>query len=140
LNKGAVRHAPGFGFLEGITVDTHFVARGRISRLTQFLCTDHTRRGLGLGEDTAVLIQPGGLCEVIGTGVVAVLETGDSHHSNYDRIAEDELVTGEGFRLGFLAAGTVFNLRSWRIARFPEHHQHRPRLEKEELHEGLRNE
>ncbi len=115
LNKGSVRTAPGFGFLEGITVDTHFIARGRIHRLAQYLSRGENRRGLGLSEDTAVLVTPGGCCEVIGARPVTVLEAAERSTTNYDEVVEDELLTVDGLRLGFLAPGTQFNLRSWRV-------------------------
>ena len=115
LKKGSVRTARGFGFLEGITVDTHFIARGRIHRLAQLLSRGENSRGLGLAEDTAVLIAPGGLCEVIGASPVTVLEAADRATTNYDEVVDDELLTVDGLRLGFLAPGTRFNLRSWRV-------------------------
>jgi cyanophycinase len=115
LNKGSVRTAPGFGFLEGITVDTHFIARGRIHRLAQYLSRGENKRGLGLSEDTAVLVAPGGRCEVLGASPVTVLEAAERATTNYDEVVEDELLTVDGLRLGFLAPGTQFDLRSWRV-------------------------
>ena len=50
--KGSVNHGEGFGFIENFTVDTHFITRGRISRLTQFLLRGYSNFGIGFAEDT----------------------------------------------------------------------------------------
>jgi cyanophycinase len=122
--KGKVHLAPGFGFLPGITVDTHFVARGRIPRLAQALAAGSANRGIGLAEDTAIMVSPSGNFEVLGSGVVTVLES-DRSLSDYGDLPDEGLVTVDGLRLGFLAPGSVFNLRSWRISQLPQ--SRRPR-------------
>jgi cyanophycinase len=118
-SKGSVRHTTGFGFVEGLVVDTHFDARGRLSRLAQFLCSGGGLRGVGLAENTAVVIAPTGLAEVVGSGVVTVVDASDVEASNYDSVAEEDLLTVTGLSVGFLAPGTVFDLERWRVAALP---------------------
>lgn len=117
--KGTVRHSPGFSFIDGLVVDTHFDTRCRLARLAQFLCSGGGLRGVGLAEDTALVVRPGGLAEVVGAGVVTVVDAAEVDASNYDTATEDGLLTVTGLDLGFLAPGTIFDLTRWRVAALP---------------------
>lgn len=116
LVRGAVRHSPGFGFLPGVIVDTHFVERGRIYRLAQALAAGLCPRGIGLAEDTALVVKPGEAAEVIGRGVATVLDAGSLARSNAGSVPNGEAISLEGLCLGFLSAGTRFDLEAWAVA------------------------
>lgn len=116
FDKEAVRVAEGFGFIDGITFDTHFVSRGRIPRLTQFLCSGRSQYGLGLAEDTGVIITPDDVATVIGSDMVTALSTAALEYSNYHEVESEQHFTAHGVQLSFLAAGTRFDLRSWTCA------------------------
>jgi cyanophycinase len=141
--KGTVQHSPGFGFIDGLVVDTHFDTRYRLARLAQFLCSGGGLRGVGLAEDTALVVQPGGLAEVVGSGVVSVVDAAEVETTNFDTATDDGLLTVTGLGLGFLAPGTVFDLTCWRVTALPGAPAvgeiHAPRRTKA-LHEGLRAE
>jgi len=113
--KGTVLHARGFGFLKGITVDTHFLERRRISRLTQQIASGRAAFGIGIAEDTAVVISPDETLEVAGTGIVTVLNGNTIRYSNYDEIQKYGTITVDGIRMSYLAAGTHFDLKSWKV-------------------------
>jgi cyanophycinase len=115
LKKGTIRYDDGFGFLSNITVDTHFLARERIPRLTQFLLTGLSHRGIGVDEDTAAIISPEKEMEVFGSGAVTVINTKRVSYSNYDKIRDYDRIVTNGVNLGFLQPGTRFNLQYWKI-------------------------
>jgi len=115
FQKGAVRHAEGFGFLPGITVDTHFLDRRRLPRLAQALCAGLSQFGLGLDEDTGVVVYPNRVAEVVGAGVVTTLDARPLRFTDYHSVQERERFACEGLRLGFLTPGTFFNLNRWRV-------------------------
>lgn len=117
FNKDSVNYSMGFGFLPGITVDTHFVTRGRISRLTQFLLTGRSMRGIGLGEDTGIIIDENLKFEVVGSGMVTVINGEKTTHSNYDEIESGAPYSVNNLRVGFLADGTSFSIKKWSILR-----------------------
>jgi len=120
FRKGSVGMSRGLGLLSGgIVVDTHFLARGRLARLAQVLSADARLRGLGLAEDTGVVITPDRRCEVVGAGHVTVLSAGDLETSTYQDAGRGEQLTMDGFRLGFLAPGSVFDLEAWRVCPAP---------------------
>lgn len=117
LVKGSVRVSAGLGLLPGrIIVDTHFMARGRLARLAQVLCADPTLRGLGLAEDTGVVVAPDGSARVVGSGQVTVLSAAGLEASTYGEVGRGEPLTMDGLRLGFLAPGASFDLGGWRVA------------------------
>ncbi len=68
LFKGRVLTTSGFGFVKNIVFDTHFMARGRVGRLIQIVTTNPTCIGVGIGEDSGVILKGDGTVEVIGTG------------------------------------------------------------------------
>lgn len=115
LVKGSVKHSKGFGFIENITIDTHFVARGRLGRMTQFLCNGYTQRGIGIDENTSVTVLADDTFYVSGSGIVTVVSTENIHSSNFNQIRENEKISIDGIQLGFLQHGTSFDLKSWRI-------------------------
>jgi cyanophycinase len=117
LVKGRVRHEGGFGFLDGITVDTHFDERGRYGRLAQFLASGRSRRGLGLSENTALFVDPEGIGEVAGAGPVVVLRADGLSFNDYEEVEEGRPLSMAGLEIGFLSDGTRFDLRRWCVVR-----------------------
>ena len=59
LLKGEVKITTGLGFLKDVIIDSHFVKRGRFGRLTQAVAANPSCIGIGLGEDTGVLVTEG---------------------------------------------------------------------------------
>jgi cyanophycinase len=115
LKKGSVHFSEGFGLIKDITIDTHFISRGRLGRLTQFLCTGITSYGIGLGENTAIFIRPDNTFEVAGTGMITVVDTKNVSFSNYKDIREDDPIVIHGINAGFLQHGSVFDLNAWKV-------------------------
>lgn len=115
LIKGAVSMGKGFGFIKNTTIDTHFVARGRIGRLTQFLFAQNVKRGIGIGENTACIIAPNNIFEVVGTGIVSVVDSSNITYSNFNIIANNERLSINGLKVGFLQAGCIFNMNKWDV-------------------------
>lgn len=115
LKKGSVHFSEGFGLIRDITIDTNFISRGRLGRLTQFLCTGITSYGIGLGENTAIFIRPDNTFEVAGTGMITLVDTKNVSFSNYKDIREDDPIVIHGINAGFLQHGSVFDLNTWKV-------------------------
>lgn len=82
LRKGAVKMASGFGFVEGVVIDSHFLERGRFTRLMEAGAANPEQLGVGLGEDAAVIVHPHRILEAIGPGHVIVVDSWDLASSN----------------------------------------------------------
>ncbi len=113
--KDAVKTMPAFGFLKSIAVDTHFLARERIPRLTHYLISGNCTKGIGIDEDTVAFIHPDYRMEVYGSGMVTVMNTDKITGSNFELIKKDEVYTVNNVRVGFLAPGTIFSLKRWMV-------------------------
>lgn len=74
LLKGEVKITGGLGFISNVIIDTHFVQRGRIGRLLYACSSNPMNLGIGLGEDTGLLITEGNNMEAIGSGLVILVD------------------------------------------------------------------
>jgi cyanophycinase len=86
-HKSAIRISPGLGILQNIIIDQHFTERGRLSRLITAVSYNPRHLGLGIDENTAVIISNDGTLEVHGHGTVTII---DGSHITYNDIAEVE--------------------------------------------------
>ena len=74
LLKGEVKITSGLALIDNVVFDTHFVHRGRIGRLFQAVVNNPRTLGIGLGEDTGLLITNGTSMEAIGSGLVILVD------------------------------------------------------------------
>ena len=99
----------GLGFVARAIVDQHFSERGRLGRLLSALAQRPQMLGVGVDEDTALVIERGLGIEVIGRGAVTIVD-GRSMLSNHDRIDERERLELLGIRLHVLPSGHRYSL------------------------------
>ncbi|RYF88999.1 MAG: cyanophycinase, partial [Chitinophagaceae bacterium] len=78
--KGEVKMTTGLGFIDDVIIDSHFEKRGRFGRLAQAVAGNPSCIGIGLGEDTGMLITSQGM-EAIGSGLVIIVDGHDIRHS-----------------------------------------------------------
>jgi cyanophycinase len=88
LLKGEVKITSGLGLIDDVIFDTHFVHRGRIGRLFQAVDSNPKTLGIGLGEDTGLLITDGKFMKAIGSGLVILV---DGRHIKDTNITEVEM-------------------------------------------------
>ncbi|WP_207430374.1 cyanophycinase [Sabulibacter ruber] len=100
--KGDVRMTTGLEFLKNVGIDTHFLKRGRIVRLTQAICTNPECIGIGLEEDTAILVTNGGNVEVVGNGLVTIVDGMEMTETNIYNIGNGEPFTAKGLKVHML--------------------------------------
>ena len=114
LRKGAVKMAAGFGFVDGVIIDTHFLQRGRFSRLMEVGATNPGQLGVGLGEDAAVLFE-GDVIRAIGPGHVILVDSSSITGSNVFDLHDGEAVTVHNVTMHALISGYGYNLREKRV-------------------------
>lgn len=71
---GEIKVTLGLEFLKDVCIDTHFTDRARFVRMAQVIATNPTCIGMGISEDTAVIIKDGRTAEVIGSGIVIIFD------------------------------------------------------------------
>ncbi len=107
---GQVTLAPGLGLTNRVVVDQHFRQRGRLGRLLAALAFNPFVQGLGLDEDTAVIIDHNNRLEVVGSGGVTIVDAAGIEHSSVASAEPGDPVQLVGLRLHVLAAGARYHL------------------------------
>jgi len=113
--KGEVKITTGLGFAHGVIIDSHFDKRGRFLRLAQAVAANPGAIGIGLGEDTGVIIREGRTFETIGSGAVIVI---DGQHVGYNNIADIEFntpISVENLRVHIMEQGNVYDIATRRF-------------------------
>ncbi len=82
---GSIRLSPGLGILQNVVIDQHFTQRHRLARLITAVSYNPGNLGIGIDEDTAIVLHEG-LLEVIGNGTVTVI---DGSEVTYSDMAEN---------------------------------------------------
>lgn len=108
--KGEVKIATGLGFIDDVIIDSHFEKRGRFGRLAQAIATNPACIGIGLGEDTGMLITEGHKMEAIGSGLVMILDGHEIRHSNIADIPDGCPVSIENLKVHFCEKGNGYLL------------------------------
>ena len=115
LRKGAVKMSAGFGFVEGLVIDSHFLERGRFTRLIEVGSTNPEYLGVGIGEDAAVIFHDGPVLEAVGSGHVIVIDSSNLKSSNVASLSEGEPVAVEHVVMHALTSGYGYDAVSRRF-------------------------
>lgn len=111
LIKGGVKMTTGAGLIQDVIIDCHFVERGRFSRLTQAVASNPNSIGIGLGEDTGVVITGSDMLETIGSGQVMIFDGHDITYSDYADVEEGEPFSIEGMRVHIISRGHSYSVK-----------------------------
>lgn len=106
--KGEVKITTGLAFMDKVIFDSHFEKRGRFGRLSQAVGGNPSCIGVGLGEDTGMLITEGNKMEAIGSGLVVIIDGHDIRHSNIADIPAGSPMSVENLRVHLCAKGNGF--------------------------------
>jgi cyanophycinase len=110
--------APGLGLIPNVVIDQHFAERGRLGRLLGAITQNPRTMGIGIDENTAIIVDAGERFEVIGAGAVYVL---DGSEITYSSLAEphsgmQQTMSVFDVKLHVLSEGNEFDLRERRPA------------------------
>jgi cyanophycinase len=111
LLKGEVQISSGLGLMEHCIIDTHFIHRGRFGRLAEAVIMNPSCIGIGLGEDTALIIRNGNEAQCRGSGMVVVIDGKDLRHTNIAYVADGTPVCAENLTVHILTKGNGFLLK-----------------------------
>jgi len=109
--KGAVSLGAGLGFLHKVVIDQHFSERQRLARLLSVVAQNPYLMGIGIDEDTALVVERGRGIEVLGEGSVTVVD-GRAMDTNMADIRERDTPELIDVRLHLLPAGSRWYLPS----------------------------
>jgi cyanophycinase len=115
LLKGEVKITSGLGLIDGVIIDTHFVQRGRIGRLFQAVVGNPKVLGIGLGEDTGLLITNGRQMEAIGSGLVILVDGREIKDTNLTQIELGEPISINHLVTHVMSKNDTFDLDTFRM-------------------------
>ncbi len=107
--KGEVKITTGLAFVDDVIIDSHFEKRGRFGRLAQAVATNPACIGIGLGEDTGMIITEGGnKMEAIGSGCVIIIDGHDIQFTNIADIPDGSPYSIEGLKVHICEKGNGY--------------------------------
>lgn len=112
LFKGEVKITTGLAFIKDVIIDSHFVTRNRFGRLTQAVAANPGCIGIGLGEDTGVLISEGRYMEAIGSGLIIIIDGHHIRHNNIADLKEGTPLSIENLTVHVMAKGNHYDLKT----------------------------
>lgn len=115
LLKGEVKITSGLGLIDDVVIDTHFVQRGRIGRLFQAVVGNPKVLGIGLGEDTGLLITNGRQMEAIGSGLVILVDGREIKDTNLTQVELGQPISISHLITHVMSKHDTFNLDTYKM-------------------------
>lgn len=112
LLKGEVKITSGLDLIKDVIIDTHFVSRGRIGRLFQAVVSNPSILGIGLGEDTGLLIKDGINMEAIGSGLVILVDGTQIKNTNLTDVSLGEPISINNLVVHVMSQDDKYDLES----------------------------
>lgn len=100
----------GLEFLKDVCIDTHFVHRGRFVRMAQVIVTNPTCIGMGIEEDTAVIVRNGLNAEVVGTGTVIIIEGFTITEASIEEFTEEKPISIRDMKVHILSGDDKYQV------------------------------
>ena len=110
--KGMLSLVPGLGLLNRVILDQHFAQRQRLGRLLSIVAQNPFLLGIGIDEDTAIVVRPDLDVEVIGQGGVTIVDARHMTYSNVNEAKKGQLLAMGDVKLHLLPAGYTFHIES----------------------------
>jgi cyanophycinase len=104
----------GLGLLPGVIIDQHFEQRNRIGRLLALVAQSPSLLGIGIDEDTALLVSPSGISEILGKGSVTILDPARLQTDAYE-VKRHRPIMVSGVVLHSIPSGYRFDLRKRKL-------------------------
>ncbi|HSB92415.1 MAG TPA: cyanophycinase [Flavitalea sp.] len=108
--KGKVDLSLGLGFLQEVIIDSHFDARGRFGRLVQAIAAQPGAVGIGLDEDTGVIVEKGNKLKAIGASSVVIVDGSSISYNNIVDIKDGTPLSVANLQVNILRSGDVFEI------------------------------
>ena len=117
--KGAVDMYHGLNLIPELIIDTHFIRRGRFGRQSEAVAKHPNLIGIGLAEDTGMIIKNGNDCTVIGSGMVIVFDGSKLTHNNEKVLAEGTPMTMANLTVHVLSNGDNYGIKNRKVSVLP---------------------
>tara|TARA_B110000046_G_scaffold185976_1_gene230975 strand:+ start:4428 stop:5285 length:858 start_codon:yes stop_codon:yes gene_type:complete len=117
--KGAVSMYKGLNLIPELIIDTHFIRRGRFGRQSEAVAKHPNLIGLGLAEDTGMIIKNGSDSTVIGSGMVIIFDGSKLTHNNEKILKEGTPMTMANLTIHVLSNGDKYDIKNRKVSVLP---------------------
>jgi len=117
--KGAVTMYNGLSLIPEIMIDTHFIQRGRFGRVSEAVAKFPSLLGIGLAEDTGMIIKNGNNCTVIGSGMAIVFDGSELAHNNEKLLKDGTPMTMTHLIVHVLSNGDQYDIKNRKVSVLP---------------------
>lgn len=117
--KGAVSMYKGLALIPELIIDTHFIRRGRFGRQSEAIAQFPNLIGIGLAEDTGLIIKNGNDCTVIGSGMAIVFDGSNFSHNNQALLEEGTPMTLANMKVHVLSNSDHFDIKNRTVSVLP---------------------
>lgn len=110
-NEG-IKLAPGLGFLNNCIIDTEYVQQTKFEKLAYAILKNRDFIGLGLGENTLLIVENGCMATCKGSGTAMVINAKNVDQSNADLVKEGGSIYVKNMKGRILRDGCRINLNT----------------------------
>lgn len=111
IRKNDLKMGEGLGLIKKIIFDSHFIRRNRFGRLAEAVALHPEKLGVGLGEDTGVIIREGNILEIIGSGIVVIFDGSNLAYNQYGKLKNRIPISLANLTVHVLATRDRYNIR-----------------------------
>lgn len=130
IRKNDLKTGQGLGLIPEIIFDSHFIIRHRFGRLAEAVALHPDKLGVGLGEDTGVIIREGNILEIVGSGIVVIFDGSNLNYNQYGKLKNRIPISLANLTVHILATKDRYNIRE-KIARIHyDTRHHKPAVKK----------
>ncbi len=108
--KRILTMSPGLGLINNVIIDQHFAQRGRIGRILAAVAQNPEILGIGIDEDTAIMVNEAKVLQVIGSGAVYVIDGRDITQTNVSDQLSGDILSMFNVKMHVLIKGNIFDL------------------------------
>lgn len=108
--RASVTMAPGLGLTKRLVIDQHFAQRHRIGRLFAAVALNPFLIGVGIDEDTAVIVDGHQRLEALGRGTVTIVDGAAIAHTNIHEGTAHQAAAVLGLTVHVLTSGHGYDI------------------------------
>ncbi|HAC15412.1 MAG TPA: cyanophycinase [Bacteroidetes bacterium] len=111
IRKNDLKMGKGLGLMPEIIFDSHFINRHRFGRLAEAVALFPDKLGVGLGEDTGVIIREGNIMEIVGSGIVVIFDGTNLNYNQYGKLKNRIPISLSNLTVHILSTKDKYNIR-----------------------------
>jgi cyanophycinase len=115
LLMGDLKMSSGLGIFDTCIIDTHFIKRGRFGRLANAIVMNPESLGIGLGEDTVMIIKKGDQAECRGSGTIIIIDGEEIGQTNITDAERDSPIFVGNLKVHILSKGCRFSIKERKL-------------------------